>query len=223
MGRPIVDLTGQTFGLLTVLSRAAENYRKNAVWICQCSCGTVKPFPSGRLRSKLGSRSCGCAGIEIRRELLIARLTKHGLSTSRTYKIWYGMKKRCYNPAHKFFGRYGGRGITVCDEWLGEDGFVRFLGDMGSAPEGLSIDRIDNDDGYSQANCRWANQSEQCNNTSQNQRFTHDGKTLSIAQWARETGLPYNTLRYRLLLGKTSVEDSLTLPIQHSNNALQGL
>lgn len=123
------------------------------------------------------------------------RRAKHGLYKSRTYRIWASMKQRCNDPDEP---RYGGRGITVCDRW---QKFENFYADMGEAPEGMSIDREDNDLGYNPDNCRWATPVEQQNNMRSNRLFTHEGKTQTLAEWAREIGLAYHVLKYRLNKG----------------------
>lgn len=121
---------------------------------------------------------------------------KHGMSRTQEYTIWIGMKVRCYNPKAINFHEYGGRGIIVCDEW--RDDFSAFLRDVGPRPgRGYSIDRIDNDGNYEPGNVRWVTMRQQSNNTRRNVRLTHDGKTLTFAQWARELGINVNTIKKR--------------------------
>jgi len=122
-----------------------------------------------------------------------------------------GMKVRCYNKNYEHFHRYGGRGIRVCDSWL--ESFENFYEDMGDRPTPKhSIDRIDNDGNYSSENCRWATQTEQCNNTSVTVMLTMCGVTLSMSQWGRVLEVPQATIALRKRLGWTD-EDILTTRI----------
>lgn len=181
------DLTGQQFGRLTVLGRAARGPR--AFWHCQCSCGKQKVIASASLCFGT-SRSCGCAGHE--NGLPAARLanTRHGHSRrgnwSLTYKAWVGMHSRM-RESYEFYARYGGRGITVCERWKS---FDAFLADMGERQPGATLDRINSDGNYEPSNCRWATPTEQANNRRTSRRLTADGVTMTLAEWSRSTGVP---------------------------------
>lgn len=146
---------GAVFGRLTVIGRDANKPYHVA---CRCSCGTEKSVNAYSLKDGL-TQSCGC----LRRE----RQWKHGRTGSgdRTYRIWQHVIQRCTNPNDKGFQWYGARGISVCSRWLGDDGFQNFLADMGEAPDGKSIDRIDNDRNYTPDNCHWATPLEQSRNS----------------------------------------------------------
>ncbi|MBT2750019.1 MULTISPECIES: hypothetical protein [unclassified Lysobacter] len=157
----------------------------------QCQCGTVKDVQVGHLQSGR-SRSCGC----LRAEQLSARRLRHGASGTLEYRLWRKMKERCSNPNAPGYRNWGGRGIRVCDRW--QASFEAFLRDMGMCPSGYSLDRIDNERGYEPGNCRWASHQQQCNNQRRNVRVTLDGKTQTIASWARELSLPYATLHRRV-------------------------
>jgi hypothetical protein len=110
------------------------------------------------------------------------------------------MLNRCTNPADLFFADYGRRGITVCERW---HDFANFLADMGDRPDGLSIDRIDNNAGYSPENCRWATTAQQQRNRRSTRMYTHAGKTQAMTDWAAEYGIRFDTLRARLNRGDT--------------------
>ena len=126
------------------------------------------------------------------------RRAKHGMYKTATYNTWRQMKDRCVNPNNARYARYGGRGITICDAWLA---FDNFYADMGDKPEGMTLDRIDNNGNYEPENCRWATPQEQSNNVKTNRVFTYNNKTQTLAQWAREKGMAYHVLKYRLNKG----------------------
>jgi hypothetical protein len=125
----------------------------------------------------------------------------HGLSKTTEYKIWIGIKKRCYQPRTKGYMNYGGRGIVMCDEW--RDDPVRFIQDMGPRPRGYTIDRVNNDGHYAPGNCRWATRREQAWNTRHNRPLTFRGETLLLSQWAMKLGESSQTLSKRLSRGWT--------------------
>lgn len=129
------------------------------------------------------------------------------------YVIWDGIKQRCYQKRHKSYPRYGGRGITMCDEWRSD--FYKFAEDIGERPAGASLDRIDNDSGYQPGNVRWANRAQQSANsvnTIKPRLLTHNGETLCMGAWARDRGMSVAALHRRISLG-WSVADALDTPI----------
>lgn len=135
----------------------------------------------------------------------------HGMSKTPEYRSWMGMKDRCYNEKNKKHHRYGGRGISVCERW--RNSFEDFLNDMGPKPsKDASIDRIDNDKGYSPENCRWATQKEQQNNRGNNALLTCHGETLTISQWAMRSEVSEDTIFARKKLGWTD-EDAISKPL----------
>ena len=157
----IRSMPGSKFGRLTVIKRE-PNYKSGATrWLCRCDCGKEIVTYGSFLRTGK-TRSCGCLALEVRAKTPYI----HGMVGSRLYEIWHGMKKRCDVPSSTHYERYGGRGITVCDEW--EKSFECFFSwamDNGYN-DSLELDRIDNDSGYCPANCRWVTHKENCQNRS---------------------------------------------------------
>jgi len=200
----IKDMANQRFGKLLVLEKAGtRGTAQHVVWKCQCDCGNVA-FVVGAYIRKGRVRSCGCGSAET--HFSAERLTTHGMSKTRTYKIWRGMVQRTSKQSNKKSHLYFDKGITVCDRWKT---FENFLADMGEAPDGFSIDRKDGNKGYFPENCRWATATEQANNTSANVNLTYAGVTQSISMWARQFGIKPNTLLYRIRRG-WSVQRAIT-------------
>jgi hypothetical protein len=140
----------------------------------------------------------------------------HGQSRSKLYRIWIGMKVRCYDSNHQQYHNYGGRGIKVCDRWL--NSFCNFLSDMGNPPvDKKSLDRIDVNGNYEPINCRWSDRFQQQNNKRNNRIVEHEGKRLTISQWSILTGLHKHTIRVRLNSGWSSI-DALTYPLRKMKN-----
>lgn len=208
-----IDLTGQKFGRLTVIERAKDhiqtNGRHTVCWLCKCECGNTCEIRSADLK-RGATVSCGCYNRD--RAKRGDNRRKHGLHETRLYRIWGAMKSRCNNPKQKEYQHYGGRGIAVCDEWLHElQAFYDWAMASGYA-DNLTIDRIDNNKGYSPDNCRWATRIEQNNNTSRNHLITYNGKTQTIAQWAREYNIPYKRLIQRINQSHWNIEKALNTP-----------
>lgn len=186
----LIDISGKTFGRLTVSSRAAGPGPK---WHCLCSCGNSVIVRGEHLRSG-STRSCGCLNNETRKR------GKHQLSKTSEYHIWQSMKDRCENQNNRAFKNYGGRGIKVCDRW---HDVANFVADMGRKPDGLSLDRIDNDGNYEPGNCRWATYREQSNNQRKNVFVTYRGQRMSFSEAWRLSGTTVDnrTARFRFATG----------------------
>lgn len=161
------------------------------LWKCICDCGGVT-FTSSSSLTKGNTKSCGC----LRSELLTKTYTKHGMTSSRVYQIWLGMRKRCNNEKSSRYKFYGAKGIKVCERWNAS--FDNFLEDMGEPKEGQSIDRINVYGNYEPNNCRWASSAEQHRNTSKTRNITFNGSTLCLKDWADKLGISCATLAYRL-------------------------
>ena len=210
------NLVGRKFGRLEVKEYSHKNKWVASYWKCLCDCGNTKVVRGSSLTSG-ATRSCGC----LLKEVAIARSTIHGQHKSITYKARRGMLDRCYNPNSKSYKHYGGRGITVCDRWLGKDGFINFLDDMGDCPKGMAIERIDNNKGYCPENCKWATSKEQNNNKRNNHIITFQSKTQTLAQWAEEIGVTYRTLVNRIDTHGWSEERALTEPMHRRNKKME--
>lgn len=192
---------GRRFGRLVVesVSRERRGKRDMIMARCRCDCGTVKDvfwqaLADGR------TRSCGC----LNRELTAMRgreSAKHGGSHTRLYRIFQAIHERCYRPQHMHYANYGGRGIGVCDEWRRNFAAFREWSMSHGYDDTLSIDRIDNDRGYSPDNCRWADAITQQNNRRTCHTLTVDGRTHTISEWARISGIGNTTIRERLKRG----------------------
>lgn len=195
---------GDTYSQLTVIAAAPRKNGRN-YFQCRCSCGNTLAVEKHKLVSG-HTRSCGCYKIRLIKE----RSITHGRSRSRVYGIWIQMRDRCNNPENNNYSRYGGRGITVCERW--ENNFDAFLNDMGEPPTEYQLERIDNNGPYSPDNCRWATHQEQCNNRTTTLYFTYKGMNKSAAEWAREVGMGYNTLRNRIVNLGWPIEKAMTTP-----------
>lgn len=194
----------KVFGLYTVIGEGPENPKKRMVE-CRCSCGAVRVVAAEKLTSGRSTRCRSCANKSP------ARVTnlKHGKSWSPEYAAWRAMRNRCTNPRCWNYSDYGGRGISVCDRWMRS--FDAFYADMGPRPDGLSLDRIDNEKGYSPGNCRWADKGEQQRNRRVSRSVVWQGRPRSVASLERKAGLPKGVLSARLDAG-WSVERAIEEP-----------
>jgi hypothetical protein len=216
-------LTGRTFGRLHVGNMVTEKKWGNICWKCLCDCGATIIAPTTALIHD-GKKSCGCMN-ERSNQLFktgFAGRNENDYDKKSTYAAWCAMKTRCYNSKILGFKNHGGRGITVCERWMGEHGFENFLKDMGKKPGfEYSLDRIDNDGNYEFTNCRWATRKQQNNNSRRNRNLTFDGKTMTITCWFLELKISRQTVYSRLsrgwtikesLFGKTAQNEELSAP-----------
>ena len=201
-------MIGKRFGRLIIVERCGRrNKSGHGLWRCKCDCGgekivTIYPLQDGT------TKSCGC----LQREAVI-RHGESGVNRTPTYRSWQNMIARCTQPANPAFKHYRKRGITVCDHWRD---YLNFKADMGERPEGLTLDRINNDGNYEPGNCRWATRQEQANNRITNLWFDYKGKAYTLADLARETGVSKETLRHRLVRNSKqwTVEDAINTPVR---------
>lgn len=212
------DLTNQRFGRLVALELfniRQKNGKNLQMYKCKCDCGN---FINVRRRSLVGgrTRSCGCLLEESRHKI------KHGLTKTRFYSIWHHIKGRCLNPNDDGYPIYGGRGISVCDEWLD---FENFKNDMYDeyveksniyGEENISIDRINTNGNYCKENCRWATQKQQCNNVRDNTMVLCNGIQMTLMEAYYKYAIPgllYGTVRDRVIGYNWPLYEALTTPL----------
>lgn len=208
MGK-FIDLTGMRFNRLIVIERVS-NVGRDPAWLCRCDCGKTIRVTSGHLKSG-HTKSCGC----YRSDVIVCQGHKnatHGMKGSRLYRIWVGMKTRCLNSNMPYYKNYGGRGITICEEWLEFEPFRDWALANGYRDD-LTIDRLDVNGNYCPSNCAWKTPKEQGNNTRFNRYIEYSGKRMTLKQWSESTGIKATTISERLRRG-WSIEDSLTTPVQ---------
>jgi len=202
---------GKTYNRLTLVtepqSLVSKSGRKRLFVSAVCECGVVKDYRLQHLISG-ATNSCGCYNRELQKE----RHTTHGMYGTRPYKIWSNMKNRCSNISYFQYKDYGGRGIRVCKKW---EKFQGFYEDMKAGySDSLTLDRINNDKGYSVSNCRWVTMKEQQRNRRSNTFWKFRGETKTIAQWAEELGINYGTLISRVTRSNWSIKKALTTPVR---------
>lgn len=192
MGK-FIDLTGQKFNKLTVISRAESRRQPSGklvtYWKCKCDCGNMIEVKACDLKDG-HTISCGCSHI------------KHGYANKeRLYDTWKNMKRRCYDPKNKRYEQYGGRGIIVCKEWL--DNYMNFRNWAMSNGynDNLTIDRINVNGNYEPNNCRWATMSEQQNNVTRNRILKYKGEEKTMSEWAKAYNIPYSKFNKRIQMG----------------------
>lgn len=204
-----LKIEGQRFGKLVAIRHIPKKeIGKLSLWLFRCDCGNeyiskFYPIKSGKVHS------CGCSRF--------ASGFGHGLCHLPEYKIWKGMKARCYNPHNNSYRWYGKRGIAVCERWL--HSFANFMEDMGPRPgPEWSIDRVDCTANYTKENCKWSTSTEQSRNTSRTVYVTYNGKRKSMPEWAEHLEIDYDTLRQRFRKKDVSVEVALSAPLRRTRS-----
>ena len=203
------DLSGKQFGKLTVVSIAERKRDRGGAsriwWKCKCECGNECVIRASALTKKTGfQQSCGC--------LRHKGNPKHGLYHTRLHKIWSNMKTRCLNPNSPRYKDYGGRGITICEEW--QEDFISFYSwaiEHGYR-EDLTIDRINNDGNYEPSNCRWADSFMQRRNRKDTHLISYNGETLTAKEWSKKIGGNDHLVGYRLRAGWDEIRAITTPP-----------
>lgn len=198
---------GQKVARLTLIKEIPADRGRS--WECVCDCGKELRVREFQIRNGI-IKSCGC----LKNEYAKVGNKVHGYNKTRLQRIHESMKKRCYSKNHIHYKDYGGRGITVCGEWLEENGLENFANWAlkNGYKDTLTIDRIDNEKGYYPENCRWATRSEQQNNRRLNKKYEYNGELFTIAQLSTKYSINYSTLYNRLKKGmciKESIETKI--------------
>ena len=205
------DYIGKRYGHLLILEEAEVSENGKVKVRCQCDCGNITVCFLDDLKQG-NTKSCGCYRVS-----LVKGLTKtHGMSDTRLFKVWCLMHQRCYNINNPQYKNYGGRGITICDEWKND--FLKFHDwayengyDENADFMKCTLDRKDVNGNYCPENCRWATTIEQCNNKRNNTLVSYNGEIHTVAEWARMKCLNYTTLFCRLFYHGWSVEEALNV------------
>lgn len=210
------EFIGKKFGCYTVIGIGERRaYRNELTYVCRCDCGNEISLTKSQLTQEEHICCAKCRGEYLKTN---NGSYKHGATKTQLYNVWCNMRARCYDTKNNRYNTYGGNGIKVCDEWLGEHGFENFMKwayENGYTEEKtatghnkLTIDRIDFNGNYEPNNCRWATMQEQQNNRKDNKYITYNGETKTMAQWARKLNVPYYRIQSRMFKGM-SFEDAI--------------
>jgi hypothetical protein len=218
----------QTFGEYTVLRQSDATGIRHKKYLCKCSCGNLRDVFAFSLRNG-SSWHCGCKDTEVRRKIWDSKSqdqkdawrkmcnnTRHSMHATKVYRAWVDMRQRCGNPLSKWYATYGGRGITVCEDW--QNSFDAFFRDMGNPPtQRHQLGRINNDDGYSKANCRWETPKQNQRNKS-NSRFIETPLGLmNLSEASERFGLSACCIRHRISAG-WELGKIFSIPSTHKNS-----
>jgi hypothetical protein len=207
-----IDMTGLKFGKLTCIKYAGKDRQGLSLWLCKCDCGKETTTRGSGLRGGT-TRSCGCAW----KEMMAKINTTHSLSvdkngnTPRLYRAWRNMKSRCFNPNTPKYKNHGGRGITVCEQWMDYLNFHKWAMSNGYN-DNLTLERKDNNGNYEPSNCTWASYGQQNINRRNTHLVTYRGETRPLIEWADILGLKQSTLRCRLDDYNWDVEKAFSEP-----------
>ena len=209
-----IDISNKKFGKLLAVKRCTNMSGKTA-WECKCDCGNITFVTTSNLTCNR-IRSCGCLKIK----QLLERSTTHNQRHTVLYSVWRGLRQRCNNPKHASYHNYGGRGITVCEEWdKSFQAFYDWSYANGYSTENqkneklkLTIDRIDNNGNYEPSNCRWVDRKTQTRNMRTTRFITFNGQNKSVSEWCEIYGIKLQTFNTRIRNGR-SIEEALTKPI----------
>lgn len=195
------DIAGKKFGKLYVVKlHEHAKHGTSPKWLCKCECGKMTVVTSDHLVSG-HTKSCGCS----KRKYGKATQENHGLSRTPLYKVWQAMRDRVYNSNNRFFYRYGGRGITICEEWNSFLAFNEWANKNGYE-KGLDIDRINNSLGYGPSNCRWVTHAVNLQNTHRRRTVKVNGVDTPLAELAKQCGTKYNYVYNQYKNGKSGDE-----------------
>lgn len=196
-----IDISGKRFGKLLAIKRDRKNNNGKWLWLCLCDCGNYTSVDIHSLlrKDKPSTKTCG----KCKKSMVGKKCYKHGMSATRLYQCYKLMKNRCCNKHNKAFSYYGGKGITVCEEWLGDDGAVNFIkwALENGYKDTLTLDRIDNSKGYCPDNCRWVTRKAQANNLTNNLHIQYLGVSYTISEICEKLGLNRSLVYSRLRNG----------------------
>ena len=203
------EYIGKRYAHLLILEEYPTKSNEMRKVVCQCDCGNITVVQFNNLIHG-HTKSCGCL------KKIVKPTLKHGKTETRLYNVWSNIRERCFCSTNTSYPNYGGRGITLCDEWASDfTNFERWAFENGydeNAPYGeCTLDRIDVNGNYEPSNCRWTNAKQQCNNKRNNRWITYNGETHTVAEWARKLDMNYVTLFNRLFKRNWTIEDSLTI------------
>ena len=205
----IKDLTGMKLGMITVIEPYGRDKNGNCTYLCKCDCGNEKVITSRYLLNTHNgtTRNCGCIAAKARSEnMKKINGFYHGHSKERLHRIYNSMKGRCLNQNNYDYQYYGGKGVSVCDEWLRSYEKFKDWAMSNGYQEDLTLDRIDVNGNYEPSNCRWVSMKVQSNNKTVSVYITHHGETHTLKQWSEITGINYSTICKRYQKGKSPDE-----------------
>ena len=210
-----INMIGKKFNRLTVVCEYGRDKQGRCRYLCRCDCGNEKVIFGGHLRSGR-IKSCGCYA----REVASAVNTKYAKEDKILYTTWIGMRQRCNNKNVKLYYRYGGRGISICEEW---DDYLKFFhwAIENGYEKGKQLDRINNDGNYEPLNCRWVTRTENNNNKSNVKQYEIKGITHTLTEWCQINNVRRNTVKARLSRG-WDIEKALFTPLLNGQRQIIG-